>query len=1263
MQFIKDGPDIPEELLQAHEEGRVVFFCGAGISYPAGLPNFHDLVNQIYTTIGTTFEANEERAYSREQYDATLDLLERRIPGQRLTVRKALAEVLKPKLRRKNAKDTHAALLQLAHNRDGAVRLVTTNFDRIFQHVAGKRIKTFLAPFLPIPKNSRWDGVVYLHGLLPESFDESALHRLVLTSGDFGLAYLTERWAARFVSELFRNYIVCFVGYSIGDPVLRYMMDALAADRMLGEFTPQAYALGDFETGKETDKRNDWEAKGVTPILYEVPVGIRDHSALHRTLIAWAETYRDGVQGKERIISEYALTRPMASTKQDDYVGRMLWALSHVSGLPARHFAKFDPVPSLDWLEPLSEDRYFQQDLPRFGVIPKAQFDSELKFSLARRPAPYMLAPKMELVHVGSVGTRLDEVMFQLAQWLIRHLNDPRLVLWVAQRGGQLQDQLAWLINSRLDELARLEREGQTEELERILVNAPNAVPQPRMRTLWRLLLTGRVKTSVRDIDLYQWKDRFIRDGLTTTLRLELRELLTPRVNINKSFQFEVASTDSDERVFEPFDLELALTADQVHASLGDLGQSQQWQAALPSLLEDLQQLLRDALGLLRELGQAGDRYDNSHWSLPSISPHWQNRAYRDWVALIELLRDAWLATLHHDSSRTQRIAQEWFSQPYPTFKRLALFAATNKGGTTPGAWVEWLLADDGWWLWSVETQRETLRLLVQEGESLPVAVRSRLEVAILVGPPRRMFRDEITPEDWQELVAHTVWLRLAKLASGKCSMGDNATAKLADLSATHPHWQLSKDESDEFSHWMSGIGDPDYEAQREISRAPRKRRELVKWLRIPATRGPFYEDDWREVCRDKFSTAFCALCALAFENEWPEERWREALQTWNDEKSLLRSWRYVAPLLQRMPEDKLFGIAHSVTWWLEAASKVFDGHEAIFLNLCRRFLRMNSPDEMGIDCTVARAINHPVGQVTQSILHYWFRRKPEDRQGLPDDLMPIFTLLCDTSIERYRNARLLLARNAIALFRVDRVWAEEYLLPLFDWQRSATEARAAWQGFLWSPRLYRPLFAAFKADFLETARHYTDLSECGRQYAAILTYAALDPADIFTLDDLSRATIALPQEGLQEAAQALVHAIEGSGEQREQYWGNRIKPYWNNIWPKSRELLSVSISEPLARLVIAARGAFPSALETVRDWLQPHKHLGSAVYLLLESGLCGQFPHDALDLLDRIIADQPWPPRELDACLKAIVTDWPEAIQDTRYQRLVEYWRRHGRG
>ena len=199
MQFIANGPYIPNALLQAHEEGRAVFFCGAGISYSAGLPDFQGLVDGIYQRLGTTRTDIEEDAYRRSQFDTALDLLERRIPGQRIAVRKALADALKPKLRRKGATETHAALLQLARSREGTLRLVTTNFDRVFEHAArrGKQpYQAYAAPTLPVPKANRWNGLVHLHGLLPEKPDETELHRLVVTSGDFGLAYLTERWAA-----------------------------------------------------------------------------------------------------------------------------------------------------------------------------------------------------------------------------------------------------------------------------------------------------------------------------------------------------------------------------------------------------------------------------------------------------------------------------------------------------------------------------------------------------------------------------------------------------------------------------------------------------------------------------------------------------------------------------------------------------------------------------------------------------------------------------------------------------------------------------------------------------------------------------------------------------------------------------------------------------------------------------------------------------------------------------------------------------------
>ena len=338
--FVTDGPDIPESLLQAHEEGRVVVFCGAGISTPAGLPLFKGLVDNIYKALGTSRNSVEEKAYEKEQYDAVIDQLERRYPGQRLAVRSAMADSLKPKLRRKGATVPHRALLQLATDRKGAVRLVTTNFDRIFQYVIKKeklKVPHLAAPLLPIPKPSRWHGLVYLHGLLPDALSEAELNRLVLSSGDFGLAYLSERWAARFVSELFRYYVVCFVGYGINDPVMRYMMDALAADELLGEKKPDAYAFASYQDGELDDTLEEWQAKGVSPLFYKVPTGTDDHSALFRTLKEWADTYRDGVRGKEMIIAQHATTPPLASSKSDFAVGRVLWALT--DGLAAKHFA------------------------------------------------------------------------------------------------------------------------------------------------------------------------------------------------------------------------------------------------------------------------------------------------------------------------------------------------------------------------------------------------------------------------------------------------------------------------------------------------------------------------------------------------------------------------------------------------------------------------------------------------------------------------------------------------------------------------------------------------------------------------------------------------------------------------------------------------------------------------------------------------------------------------------------------------------------
>ncbi len=252
----------------------------------------------------------------------------------------------------------------------------------------------------------------------------------------------------------------------------------------------------------------------------------------------------------------------------------------------------------------------------------------------------------------------------------------------------------------------------------------------------------------------------------------------------------------------------------------------------------------------------------------------------------------------------------------------------------------------------------------------------------------------------------------------------------------------------------------------------------------------------------------------------------------------------------------------------------------------------------------------------------------------------------------------MLLASQAIALFRVDRPWSQSNLLPLFNWAIDSGEASAAWEGFLWSPRLYRPLLVALQAEFFDTAKHYTELRESAEQFAAFLTFAGLDLVEAFTLDQFQTAFEALPQEGLDEAAHALAQSLEGAGDQVEEYLANRIQPFWQRIWPKSRGIASNSIAHSLARLSVAAGGQFPAALTAVFDWLRPIEDPYFVIHLLHESDLSVRFPGDALRLLDAIIDDQPWASPELTHCLTAILEAAPALAKDHRYVRLSVYVR-----
>ena len=183
------------------------------------------------------------------------------------------------------------------------------------------------------------------------------------------------------------------------------------------------------------------------------------------------------------------------------------------------------------------------------------------------------------------------------------------------------------------------------------------------MRTLWGLLVSRRMGVATDDVNLYGWRAGFRRHGLTATLRLELREKLTPRVRLRKPFPrlFDADRREEPERISDLVNVDIVLSTSDVH----------------------------------RKVQMAGEKDDLGHIWQPSISEHPQNRKLRDWTALIDVTRDAWIAMANRSRRQAQSTLDEWREIPCPVFRRLVLFAATRTEIARPEAGVAYLLEDE----------------------------------------------------------------------------------------------------------------------------------------------------------------------------------------------------------------------------------------------------------------------------------------------------------------------------------------------------------------------------------------------------------------------------------------------------------------------------------------------------------------------------------------------------------------------------------------
>ncbi|WP_201273461.1 SIR2 family protein, partial [Sinorhizobium meliloti] len=211
--------------------------------------------------------------------DKVFSLLEREFDT--LDIHAAVAAALKPQ----GGADlsAHEVVLDLAGRKSGAIRLVTTNFDRLFED-CDPEARSIGPAHLPDPKRAELNAVIHLHGRVDPEYLGSDDEGFVLSSGDFGRAYLADGWAARFIQSLLSRCSLVFLGYSADDPPVQYLLEALkGASQAHGRM----YA---FQSGESTVASSLWENKGVHAMAYDPS---NRHEALWSTLEAWAKRAND----------------------------------------------------------------------------------------------------------------------------------------------------------------------------------------------------------------------------------------------------------------------------------------------------------------------------------------------------------------------------------------------------------------------------------------------------------------------------------------------------------------------------------------------------------------------------------------------------------------------------------------------------------------------------------------------------------------------------------------------------------------------------------------------------------------------------------------------------------------------------------------------------------------------------------------------------------------------------------------------------------
>lgn len=1254
MRFLPDGLNIPDELLEERDKGNVVFLCGAGVSCPAGMPGFLELARYVVEELGTPQDASSRKMLSRDvpedvrpSLDQIFNLLQQKEypPGEIIDYLIAKRLRTKPK----TCVSTHETILRLSKGADGKPQIVTTNFDLLFERAAGRKLKTYVPPALPDLANGQpLNGLVYLHGRINSRIKRGEGRQgFVVSSSDFGRAYLAEGWATRFMRDLLDQYTVILLGYSANDPPVRYLLQGLHTRRH-----GNRAKLFAFDRGTEEEVLPRWRDSDVQALPY---LGIGgDHSALWDTLSAWAERADDPSDWRQRVVD---LARRSPRNLEPYERGQVASLVRTDVG--AKLFADADPPPPGEWLCVFDRNfRYGEPETPLDDSQPA--FDPLIEYGLdddpprppetrnwqqTNLPGDDFLSLSPTDHHTNyftrlATGSRgwadpLPSRLSHLAQWIVKVAYDPVTPWWAAKYSNlhpRLLDKIEWRVERAGDELSSL------------------------ARLTWRLLIE-KFHTTPGDPRLLGISTfrRIEAEGWTNGALPEFERLIAPYLKVDGHYiaPYQPSDKEWSQLCLDSF-IHFGVSFLEKHVERPDIPDD-----VLLQVYKILRRHLELAAGLLEDIG-------TSYWKTATFYPEDEpgEPLISDADSYLFWFRDLFDRMVKVHPSLVKADMALWPKEEPFFFNKLHLYAWADEDLFSGDEVGDGLLSLSDKGFWEKGYRRELLHLLKRRWHELPLDKRGLVERRLVKGRARY---DGESEENFEQRRPTESAMVLGWLINQGSELSRETLDVLPDLRRADPRWCPEWDETADESREGRVVSietdsDPSCIIDVPISQIiPLARQHTGRAFLEPYYRRPF---DGLVVQRSVRAVA--ALTHEARQGDYPAEFWRSALRKWPDETRHRLSWLFGARLA-RLPSETVVELRDDVFSWLQKhlpklaaqdqprALSIFDVLlEKLFTGEAE--VEQNGEHQDWSQKTLNHIINAPVREATELLLNLLSLQSLEKGAGIPPEIKSRIERLFDAPDEGADHAICIVAHQLNELNDLDPEWIRTTIVPWFNLEHPAS--KSAWNGFP-SDRLPEPeLFLLIKSDFLNAIIHAAG-QERLHEFLVLGCFLHQDNDAYITFEEARQVLQKTNDSGRAHSLWFLL--TQFIDENRA--WRRFGKLFLEKAWPKESRFQTEQTSQYLVELAVRAGDFFPEMVQTILPYVVPIFQDGDALLISLVQwddgevdGLPTRFPDATLMLIDKIIPDNPdQVPYELDSLTETIAEARPSLRQDSRWRRLKD--------